>query len=538
METVPGALRTAATTYADRPALVDGSVVLTFSRLHDLVRDAARGYIALGLEPGDRVCVWAPNTWEWVVAGLAVTYAGGVLVPINTRYKGEEVADLVARSGARIVVVSDGFLGRSQLAELRTAAVQCADVSPEGGTPGEALPGLPDVAAVISIGETETPGSTAFADLPTVGGAIDDVDTRARAVQPDDLADILFTSGTTGRSKGVLTTHRQTLAAARVWAETCQVTQDDRYLVISPFFHSYGYKVGILAGVLSGCAIYPMAAFDAERTLEMIENDRLTIVPGAPTIFHSLLESSSAASTDTSSLRLANMGAASIPSRLIERMKDELSFEVVIPAFGMTECVVATMCHPDDPIETMETSNGRAVEGLEMRVVDPDSGTVLGADEEGEICFRGPMVMQGYLDDDEGTAAAIDADGWLHTGDIGTVDAQGNMRITDRLKDMYICGGFNVYPAEVEAALARLDGVVESAIVGVPDERMGEVGHAFVIRRAGSDLDEDRVIAFAREHLANFKAPRRVEFVDELPRNAAGKVLKADLRARTEPKDD
>ena len=323
-----------------------------------------------------------------------------------------------------------------------------------------------------------------------------------------------------------------------MWTRTCRVTEQDRYLVISPFFHSYGYKVGIVASLLSGCALYPVAAFDAEAALALIEAERLTIVPGAPTIFHSMLESPAFATTDTSSLRLANMGSASIPPRLIERMLSELSFELVIPAFGMTECVVATMCRPGDPDEAIATSNGRVVDGLEMRVVDPATGEVCEAGAAGEIQLRGPMVMRGYLDDPAATAEAIDADGWLRTGDVGTVDADGNMRITDRLKDMYVSGGFNVYPAEVEAALARLDGVVEAAVVGVPDERMGEVGKAFVIQREGAGLSPEQVVAFLRERIANFKVPRHVELVPDLPRNASNKVLKPELRARATTEDD
>ena len=534
-ETLPAALRAAATAHADLPAVVDGDTTLSFSDLHAAVRDTARGYVALGLEPGDTVCLWAPNSWEWVVAGLAVSYAGGVLVPVNTRYKGEEVADVVERSGARLCVVADGFLGRSQVAELRAAV---AERGTGGDAGGHALPGLDRVAAVVGIGTTTADDTTAFSSLGDLGAAVEDIDAVAETVRPDDIADILFTSGTTGRSKGVLSTHEQTLAAARVWTRTCRVTEQDRYLVISPFFHSYGYKVGIVASLVSGCALHPMATFDAEEALATIQRERLTIVPGAPTIFHSLLESPAFATTDTSSLRLANMGSASIPPRLIERMLGELSFELVIPAFGMTECVVATMCRPGDPDEVIATTNGRAVEGLEMRVVDPATGEVCEAGAAGEIQLRGAMVMQGYLDDPVATAEAIDPDGWLHTGDVGTVDADGNMRITDRLKDMYVSGGFNVYPAEVEAALARLDGVVEAAVVGVPDERMGEVGKAFVIQREGADLTQEQVVAFLRERIANFKVPRHVELVPDLPRNASHKVLKPELRARATTKDD
>src|SRR5690606_4512509 len=305
------------------------------------------------------------------------------------------------------------------------------------------------------------------------------------AISPDDVADILFTSGTTGRSKGVLTAHRQTIAAAEAWGSNGQVGPNDNYLVVSPFFHSYGYKVGIVTTMRFGCTLVPMAAFDAKEALRLITDERITILPGAPTIFHSLLALPEFATTDTSSLRLANIGAASIPESLIRSMYEEMGFELVLPAFGMTECVVATMVRPGDPIDVVVHTNGRALEGLEMRVVDINTGETLGPDQEGEIQFRGDMVMLGYLDDPAATAEAIDADGWLHTGDVGSVDAAGNMRITDRLKDMYISGGFNVYPAEIEHLLGDMPGVAEVAVVGVPDERMGEVGRAFVVRAPG-----------------------------------------------------
>ncbi|KRF11590.1 fatty acid--CoA ligase [Nocardioides sp. Soil797] len=535
-QTLPDALRRAATTYAANAAVVDGDTTFTWAEIHERVRSAARGYVALGVRPGDRVAIWAPNTWHWVVAGLAISYAGATLVPLNTRYRGHEVADVVERTAATLVVVADGFLGREQIAELNEAAVELSGAS-ELGAEGDVVEGLPSVRALVRIGEGSVPGTTGFDDLPEVGSSVplEQIEAIADAVSPDDVADILFTSGTTGRSKGVLTAHRQTVAASDVWARTLGIDEADRYLVISPFFHSYGYKVGLVTGVLTGCTILPVAAFDAEQTLQLIEDKQITVLPGAPAIFHSLLEAPSFATTDTSSLRVANTGAASVPVALVERMQTELSFELVITAFGMTECVTATMCRPGDADDVVATTCGRAVEGLEMRIADPESGEVRGPDEDGEVQFRGPMVMLGYLDDEEATAAAIDADGWLHTGDIGAVDEAGYLRITDRLKDMYISGGFNVYPAEVEQALARLDGVVEAAVIGVPDERMGEVGKAYVVRRTDAAVSEAEVIEFARGRLANFKAPRSVEFVEALPRNLSGKVLKNELRAGSAP---
>ena len=339
------------------------------------------------------------------------------------------------------------------------------------------------------------------------------------------MADILFTSGTTGRSKGAMSAHRQTIGVARAWAELGGVRQDDRYLVVNPFFHSFGYKIGIVVGLLTGATLYPVATFDVDETMRLIESERITVFPGAPTLYQSLLNAPGRAERDLSSLRLAVTGAAVVPVVLIERMRDELAIDQVVTAFGMTEAVVVTMCRDGDSAETVATTNGRAIPGMETAIAD-----------NGELLVRGDYVMLGYLDDPEATREAIDEDGWLHTGDIGTLDEDGNLTITDRLKDMYISGGFNVYPAEVEQALARLDGVADVAVVGVPDERMGEVGKAFVVRRDGAELTEDDVIAFAKERLANFKVPRLVAFTDALPRNLSGKVLKTELEEADGPR--
>jgi acyl-CoA synthetase (AMP-forming)/AMP-acid ligase II len=346
------------------------------------------------------------------------------------------------------------------------------------------------------------------------------VESLADAVTPDDVADILFTSGTTGKPKGAMSAHRQTIGVARAWAEVAGIQPDDRYLVVNPFFHSFGYKIGIVVGLLTGCTLYPVATFDVDKTMALIEEAGITVLPGAPAIFQSML-AADRSGHDLSSLRLAVTGAAMIPVVLIERMKDELGFDDVLTAFGMTEAVVVTMCRQGDDAETIANTCGRAIPGMEVRI-DSDNGG------EGELLIRGDYVMLGYLDDPEATAAAIDADGWLHTGDVGVIDDAGNLKITDRLKDMYISGGFNVYPAEVEQTLMRAEGVQDVAVIGVPDERMGEVGKAFVVGTATAD----ELVAFAKERLANFKIPRHIESIDALPRNLSGKVLKNELRSR------
>ena len=506
--TIPAALIRAAREFGDAEAIVDGSTRLTFSELLDEVRVAARFYLASGVEPGDRVAVWAPNTHHWIVAALGTQYAGATLVPINTRYTGYEAIDILRRTKAKVLMGTEPFLGVDRLAQLREAAGQ---------------DGLPDLRTWVAM-NTDAPFAKTSIGGDLIGEMaapvpVDQVDARAEAVRADDVSDILFTSGTTGRSKGVCSAHRQVVDVARAWAECGEVCAADRYLVINPFFHSFGYKAGIVVCLLTGATMVPQPVYDVPAAMRLIQDERITVLPGAPTIFQTILDSPDRGAFDLSSLRFAVTGAASVPVSLVERMQEELSFDLVLTAFGMTEAVVVTMGRRSDPPELVATTCGRATAGFELRIGAQD-----------ELLLRGPNVMLGYLDDPDATAAAIDADGWFHTGDVGNLDAEGNLRITDRLKDMYICGGFNVYPAEVEQVLARLPGVAESAVIGVPDERLGEVGAAFVVRRPGAALHADDVVAYAREHVANFKVPRVVQFRDALPRNPSGKVLKNVLR--------
>ena len=416
-------------------------------------------------------------------------------MPANSRYTGHEVAELVDRTGAVFVLVADGFLGRTQIADLRAAS------------------DLPSVLEIIDIADLRRARRSA-----TPG---DDRRPSPTPSRPDDVADILFTSGTTGRPKGAMSAHRQTIGVARAWAELGGVRADDRYLVVNPFFHSFGYKIGIVVGLLTGATLYPVATFDLDETMGLIQSERITLLPGAPAIYQSLLAAPNRADFDLSSLRLAVTGAAVVPVVLIERMRDELAHRP--GGHGLRH---------DRGGRGHHVPRGRLGRdrGHHLRSRDPRHGDRVDRRRDGELLVRGDYVMLGYLDDPEATAEAIDADGWLHTGDIGTLDEAGNLAITDRLKDMYISGGFNVYPAEVEQALMRMDGVADVAVVGVPDERMGEVGKAYVVVAPDAGVTPDAVVAFAKERLANFKVPREVELTDALPRNLSGKVLKTELR--------
>jgi HIP---CoA ligase len=540
---IPAAVATAAREFGDGTALAgpDGPR-LSYRQLHRRVVTVARALAAAGVAPGDRVAVWSPNTGHWVLGALGALSAGATLVPVSTRFTGTEALDVIIRSDARALLVADYFLGTDRLAALRGAAAEYDSNFPKRGRAGGCLRRL-RLVVKIPVSQAGAAGAAPPADaaraaataadgrvidwagLDQLAGGVppESASARAAAVRPDDVSDILFTSGTTGQSKGAMSSHRQSLAVARAWAQCGGLRAGDRYLVVNPFFHSFGYKAGILACLVSGAALVPLPVFDAGRAIELVEAERITVLPGPPTVYQTILDHPGRAARDLSSLRLAVTGAASVPVALVERMRRELCFDTVLTAYGLTEAVVATMCRPGDDPQTVARTCGRATAGFEVRVAAADGGP-------GEILLRGPNVMLGYLDDPAATRAAVDPGGWLHTGDVGALDADGNLTITDRLTDMYISGGFNVYPAEVEQVLARLEGVAEAAVIGVPDARLGEVGRAYVVTRPGQVLDAGDVLAFCRDRLANYKVPRQVEFRAALPRNPAGKTLKRLLR--------
>jgi acyl-CoA synthetase (AMP-forming)/AMP-acid ligase II len=530
LQTLPAVLAEAVERHADRTAVIDGETRLTYTELGAEVDRLQRALIAAGVERGDRVCIWSPNTYHWIVAAVALHSAGAVLVTLNTRFTGQEAFDILERTATRVLFLPDRFLGNDYLETLRAAPSATGEGSP--------VPGLPALEQVVRVPieggrEPAEPGVSTWEELRARAGEVDDATAAARreAVGPEDISDILFTSGTTGRPKGAMSAQRQTLAVAEAWADCAEVSDSDVYMIIAPFFHTFGYKAGWVVCLLRGATMLPVITFDLDAVVDTIERDKVTIVPGPPTIFQTLLAYPGREARDLSSLRLAVTGSAVVPVTLVERMQSELDFELVITAYGLSEAVVVTMCRSGDDPATIAHTSGAPTAEFEVRIVG-DDGAVLPAGESGEIQLRGPNVMLGYLDDPEATRKAIEPDGWFHTGDVGHLDDRDYLTITDRLKDMLTVGGFNVYPAEVENAILGLDGVVECAVVGAPDERLGEVGRAYIVGKPGHTLEPEAVIAACRERLANFKVPRAVEIVDDLPHNAAGKVLKTELRAR------
>ncbi|MFF8695166.1 FadD3 family acyl-CoA ligase [Streptomyces sp. NPDC015144] len=509
--TIPELVQAAARRYGDREAVVEGRVRVSYAELGERVERAAAACLASGVEPGDRVAIWAPNTLDWIVSALGAVTAGAVLVPLNTRFKGTEAAYVLDRSRAKLLFVTGTFLGTSYVASLRRAEAE-----------------LPHLEKVVVLADTAPDDYLTWKDFLAAGEAVPTGAVRARAASlaPSDLSDIIYTSGTTGRPKGAAITHAQTLRCYAIWSELAGLREGDRYLIVNPFFHTFGYKAGVLACLMRGATMVPQPVFNVDTALANIAAERISVLPGPPTLHQSLLDHPARDAHDLSALRLVVTGAAVVPLRLVERLRTELRVSTVLTAYGLSEASgIVTMCRRGDPAETIAATSGRAIPGTEVRVLAEPG-------QPGEILVRGFHVMGGYFEDPETTAAAITPDGWLRTGDVGVLDEHGNLRITDRIKDMFIVGGFNAYPAEIEQLLGLHPDVADVAVIGVPDPRLGEVGKAYAVRRPGATLTADDLIAWSRREMANYKVPRAVEFVPDLPRNASGKVLKGELRAR------
>ncbi|WP_082973590.1 FadD3 family acyl-CoA ligase [Mycobacterium sp. E2327] len=475
-QTIPEMVLSAADRFGDAEAVVDGPLRLTFNEVVERIRCAAGAFANLGVDKGDRVAIWAPNSAEWIIAAFGLLTAGGVLVPVNTRFKTEEAGDIIARSRVKAVLVQKGFLGQDYTARAGTPVIDLKSDFLSSGAPFE------------------------------------------RAVSGDDVADIIFTSGTTGRPKGAMMNHRQTLRMYEEWATLADLRRGDRYLQINPYFHTFGLKAGLVTSFLRGATMLPVAVFDVDTVVDLIAREGITMLPGPPTLYHSLLTIQDKSKLST--LRAGVTGAADIPVELVRRIHDELPFQTLMTGYGLTEAGNVTLSLPGDSFEDVATTAGVPCEGVEVRIAD-----------DGEVLVRGYGVMQGYLDDPVATTEAIDADGWLHTGDLGNFTDSGRLRIVGRKKDMFIVGGFNAYPAEIEGFLMNHPAVAQAAVIGVPDERLGQVGKAFVVRKDGENtVSADELVDWCRERMAGFKVPRSVQFLEALPLNATGKVVKDLLR--------
>ncbi|MEV0588177.1 AMP-binding protein [Nonomuraea sp. NPDC050310] len=501
--TVPRMVLEQAARHPDVPVL-DG---VTYAGLLERALAVAGDLLALGIERGDRVAVWGLNDAAWVVRAVGVWLAGAVIVPLSARFKALEAADVLARTGAKALLAADGFTPPDGFPHLLTADGSAHLRTPEGSA------------------RLRTPRPVRRSHRAAVLE-------RAGAVEPTDLCEIMSTSGTTGTPKGVMLDHAQVLRGYWDWAEIVGLRAEDRYPVIAPFAHGFGLNAGLLACLLRRAAMIPVPVFRPELIIDLLESRKITVLAGPPTLFHRLLDELDRAPHDFSSLRVAICGAAVVPPELVRRLLDRTGLERMINAYGLMEGTVVSMTRAEDPVEVVAGTAGRPVPGIEVKVVDP-AGHALPAGERGEILQRGYGVMRGYWDDPVRTAEVIDADGWLHTGDVGYLDPSGNVVLVDRLKELYIVNGFNVSPAEVEALLLREGSLAQVAVVGVPDARSGEAGWAFAVPRPGQEVDAAAVLGWARRHLSSHKVPKHLTVVEELPLNATGKVDKQALRRLT-----
>lgn len=510
--TIPALLDEIARSSGDSPAVWDGTAP-TVAALHRLVDQVAGGLVALGVAAGDRVAIWAPNSERWAVLQLAALRAGAVVVPLNTRLTGAEVAELLERASCTLLGVDTAFRGVDLLSALAAAG------------------GSASVRHSITLGGEPHSGAIGFDELvaSATSTTIEEARRRSTELTPDHISHLQFTSGTTGRPKGALLRHGAMVSTTASWCAIAGLVPQDRYVITSPLFHLSGHKTGVLASLTAGAAFSFEPVLDVGRLLSRIAAERISVLQGPPTLFSDLLDHPDREAYDLSSLRLAVTGAAVVPEPLVRRLQSELTFETVLTAYGITETTgVVTMCRPHDPPGVVATTSGRPVPGVEVRIAALDGAEA----HEGEILVRGDGVFAGYLDDPGATTAAVDDEGWYHSGDVGWFDG-GNLRITDRLTDLILVGGFNVYPAEVEAALVAHPDIAQVAVVGGPHDRLGEVPVAHVVLHPGATSTPTDLLDWATR-LASHKRPRRIEVVSSLPRTASGKVRRADLRPGSE----
>jgi acyl-CoA synthetase (AMP-forming)/AMP-acid ligase II len=507
-DTVARVLAEAAEQCPDRTYLRYRGREVSYGQLHEQVTRAAAGLVAIGVGRGERVAVWAANTLGAAVALLAVPVAGAQIVALNTRYQLREVEQILAGAGCRVVIAPADFLGRALAEEAR---------------------GLPGVEVVIPLDELgpELPGSAA-----ELAAAVPELQRRLAGQTGTDVALIQYTSGTTGRPKGAMLRQGPMLATARIWTREVGLGVGDVFPIGYPLAHIGGFKTGLLTTLVSRATAVLFPVVDAESLIAALSEFPPAVISAPPPVLRTILDAVRDGSLPASTtVRTVITGSAIVSPLLIHDLRTQLHVTDVINAYGLTEATgVCTMTRRGDPVELVCETIGRPIDGVEVRVTggaDGEDGPAVG-----ELEVRGPNVMLGYLDDESATAEAMH-DGWLRTGDLGRIRADGYVSIVGRAKDMVVVGGFNVYPAEVEQVLATHPAVAEAAAVGVPDERLGEVVVAFLVPVGEPETDE-QLTAWCRAELANFKVPRAFWWVDDLPRAAAGKVAKAELRARAE----
>jgi fatty-acyl-CoA synthase len=534
-ETIGHSLDQAVQRWANREALVSPShgVRWTWKELAGRVEALAAGFLALGLDRGARIGVWSLNRPEWTLTQFAAAKAGLILVTINPAYRLSELEFALAKVGCAAIVTATAFKTSNYMEMLNTLMPELAKAKP--GDLHAAR--LPQLRAVIQVGGPLSPGTIAFDEVARMGGARhrDALATLAKALQFDDAVNIQFTSGTTGSPKGVTLTHHNILNNGYFVGRAMRLTESDRICIPVPLYHCFGMVMGNLAAVTSGATmVYPGEGFDPLATLQTVEQEKCTALYGVPTMFIAELDHPDFAKFNLSSLRTGIMAGAPCPIEVMRRVNESMNMRDVTVAYGMTETSpVSFQSATDDPLERRVSTVGRIHPHVEVKVIDLE-GRMVPRGERGELCTRGYSVMLGYWDEKEKTGDVLDANGWMHTGDIAVIDMEGYCNIVGRIKDMVIRGGENLYPREIEEFLYRHPKIQDVQIFGVADDRYGEELCAWIRTRPGETLTADEVRAFCQGQIAHNKIPRYIEFVDEFPMTVTGKIQKFLMRDAVE----
>jgi len=529
--TIPEMLARAVTAHANLEAAVfaQEGVRWSYAEFARQVDRFAGGLHALGVAKGDRVGIWSPNHSAWLVTQFATARIGAILVCVNPAYRSYELEYALNKSGCSTLVTAQSFKTSDYIQTLNDLAPELASAAP-GALSAAKLPALK---RVIAIGDATPPGMLGFDVVSAMGDAVDtaDLDAISNGLSNTDPINIQFTSGTTGNPKGACLTHRNIVNNADAVTAAMCMTAADRLCIPVPFYHCFGMVMGVLGCISHGaCMVFPDEAFDATSVLKTVEAEKCTALYGVPTMFIGELDHPDFNKFDLSSLRTGTMAGSPCPIEVMKRVIGEMNMEEVTIAYGMTETSpVSFQSKPADSIEKRVSTVGQIHPFVEVKIID-EEGETLPRDRQGELCTRGYSVMLGYWDDQEKTAEAIDEAGWMHTGDLATMDDQGYVNITGRVKDMIIRGGENVYPREIEEYLYRHEAIQDVQVFGIPDAKYGEEIACWIIPRAEQSLDAEGIIAFCKDQIAHYKVPRHIRIVDEFPMTVTGKIQKFVMR--------
>ena len=536
IETKPGdtlgvVLEKVGARYPKQEAIVSGEQRITYETLMHRVDSMANALLKMGVNKGDKVAIWMSNIPEWVYVHFACLRIGAPVVPLSTRYKVHELEYILRQSDSTTLFMMDHFLKVDYTPMIYELCPELKECQP-GDLRCERLPLLK---RVVIVGEQSYPGMLDYNQVLKSGedyASSAELKKAQEAVEPEDVYIIPFTSGTTGFPKGVVTTHYQYMRIMSAVSARFQMTEEDRILVVSPFSHNMGNMTGMLLGGCNGACILPMESFDPGEALRLIDEEKASKFTGSPTMYIMMLDHADFPKRDTTSIKAAVIGGADVSPDLVRTIMDKMGIKDLISAFGLTENTgVSTISQPGAPTEIVANTAGKLIfDDCDLKVLDPETGAEVPRGTQGEFCSRGFYVMKEYYRLPEETKKAFNKDGWFRTGDLGTMDEKGYIKITGRLKDMFITGGVNAYPAEIESFLMTHPKISMVAVTGVPDRRMGEVAIAFVKLKEGETATEGEIISFARGKMANYKAPKYVQFVDDFPMTATGKIQKFVLK--------